>query len=79
MNAEELMLLNYGAGEYSWESLGLQGGPTDNPKRNQSWIFVGRTDAEDETPVHHLMWRINLLEKPQCWERLRGGEGDSIG
>ena len=22
-----------------------------NPKRNQSWIFIGRTDAEAETPV----------------------------
>ena len=22
-----------------------------NPKRNQSWIFVGRTDAEAEAPV----------------------------
>ena len=26
--AEELMLLNCGVGEDSWESLGLQGGPT---------------------------------------------------
>ena len=23
-----------------------------NPKGNQSWIFIGRTDAEAETPVH---------------------------
>ena len=22
-----------------------------NPKRNQSWIFIGRTDAEVETPI----------------------------
>ena len=22
-----------------------------NPKRNQSWIFIGRTDAETETPA----------------------------
>ena len=28
MNTEELMLLNCGAGEDSWESLGLQGDPT---------------------------------------------------
>ena len=26
--AEKLMLLNYGVGEDSWESLGLQGDPT---------------------------------------------------
>ena len=23
----------------------------DNPKGNQSWIFIGRTDAEAETPI----------------------------
>ena len=28
LSTEELMLLNYGAGEDSWESLGLQGDPT---------------------------------------------------
>ena len=22
-----------------------------NPKRNQSWIFIGRTDAEAEAPI----------------------------
>ena len=22
-----------------------------NPNRNQSWIFIGRTDAEAETPI----------------------------
>ena len=39
------MLLNCGTGENSWESLGLQGDPT-SPKGNQSWIFIGKTDAE---------------------------------
>ena len=34
------MLLNFGVGKASWESLGLQ-----------SWIFIGRTDAEAETPI----------------------------
>ena len=29
-----------------------------HPKGNQSWIFIGRTDAEAETPVLcHLMWK----------------------
>ena len=32
---EELMLLNCGIGEDSWESLGLRGDPTSLPKRNQ--------------------------------------------
>ena len=35
-----------------------------NPKGNQPWIFIGRTDAEVEAPVFgHLMWKGNSLEK----------------
>ena len=45
------MLLNYGVGEYSWEFLGLQGDQPLNLKGYQSWIFIGRTDVEAETPV----------------------------
>ena len=37
-----------GVEEDSWESLGQQGDPT---KGNQSWIFIGKTDAEAETPI----------------------------
>ena len=34
-----------------------------NPKRNQFWIFIGRTDAEAETPnFGYLMWRTDSLE-----------------
>ena len=47
-----LMFLNCGVGEDSWES------PLDSKeikpvhlKRNQSWIFIGRTDAEAEAPI----------------------------
>ena len=50
LTAEELMLLNCGVGEDSSESLGLQGDPT-SPKGDQSWVFIGRTDAEAETPI----------------------------
>ena len=45
------MLLNCGVGEDFWESLGLQGDPTSPFKGNQSWIFIGRTDAEAEAPI----------------------------
>ena len=31
-----------------------------NPKGNQSWIFIGRTDVEAETPV---LWPPNM----KCW------------
>ena len=23
-----------------------------HPKGGQSWVFIGRTDAQDETPIH---------------------------
>ena len=50
------MLLNGGAGEDCWESLGLQG--------DQSWIFIRRTVAEAEAPIlGHLMGKANSLEK----------------
>jgi len=51
------MLLNCGVGEDSGESLWLQGD-------NQSWVFIGRTDVEAETPYFgHLMRRADSLEK----------------
>ena len=51
LSTKELMLLNCGVGEDSWESLGLQGDLTSPSKGDQSWVFFGRTDAEAETPV----------------------------
>ena len=54
------MLLNCGVGEDSWESLGLQGDPTSPYKGDQSWVFIGRTEVEAETPV---IW----LPDPKSW------------
>ena len=45
------MLLNCGVGGDSWESLRLQGDPTSVSNGNQSWIFIGTTNAEVETPI----------------------------
>ena len=45
------MLLNCGVGEDSWESLECKVMKLVNPKGNQSSIFIGRTDAEAETPI----------------------------
>ena len=42
-----------------------------NPKGNQSWILIGRTDAE--API--LMWRTNLLEKPLMLGKIEGRSG----
>ena len=45
------MFLNCGAREDFWESLGQQGDQPVNPKGNQPWIFIERTDAEVEVPI----------------------------
>ena len=46
-----------------------------NPKGNQSWIFIGRTDAETETPK--LCEELTHWKIPWCWERLKTeGERD---
>ena len=73
------MLLNCGVGEDSWES------PLDSkeiqpvhPKGNQSWTFIGRTDAEAETPIlqppnakNQLIWKDPDAGKD--WRRRRRG------
>ena len=51
LSTKELMLLNCGFGEDFLESFGLQGDPTIHPKGDQSWVFIGRTDAEAETSI----------------------------
>ena len=45
------MILNCGVGEDSWESLEQQEDQPVHPKRNQSWVFIGRTNVEVETPI----------------------------
>ena len=53
-----------------------------HPKGDQSWVFIGRTDAEAETPI---LWpsdaeELTYLKRPWCWEGLgAGGEGDDRG
>ena len=51
LSAEERMLLNCSIGEEFWDSLGLQRDQTVHPKGDQSWVFIGRTDVEAETPI----------------------------
>ena len=45
------MLLNCGVGEDSWESLDCKGIQPVHSEGDQSWVFIGRTDVEAETPV----------------------------
>ena len=53
-----------------------------HPKGDQSWVFIGRADAEAETPI---LWPPDveswlILKRLWCWEGLGvGGEGDDRG
>ena len=72
------MLLNCGVGEDSWESWDCKESQPVNLKGNQLWLFIGRTDAEAETPI---LWpphaKLTHWKKPWCWEGSRAwGEGD---
>ena len=82
LSIEELMLLNFGVGEDSWESLGLQGDPTSPSWRKAvlnihwkdwCWSWNSNTLATWGEELTHL-------KRPSCWERLKvGGEGDDRG
>ena len=46
-----------------------------HPEGDQSWVFVGRTDAEAETPKYyfgHLIWRADSLEKILMLGKIEG-------
>ena len=44
-----------------------------HPKGNQSWISIGRTDAEAETPIlGQVIWRTNSLEKALMLGKIEG-------
>ena len=49
-----------------------------NLKRDQPWIFIGRIEAEAETPV---FWSSDANRQPtgklRCWKRLRA-EGEEV-
>ena len=45
----------------------------DHPNGDQSWVFIGRTDAEAETPIlGPLMRRVDSLEKTLMLGGIRG-------
>ena len=77
--AEELMLLNCGVGEDSWESLGLQGDPTSTFWRRSALGFLWRewcwswNSSTLATSCEELTHWKGLW----CWEGLGAGrEGD---
>ena len=67
--AKELMLLNCGVGQDYWESLDCKEVKPINPKGNQSWICIRRTEAEAESPI---LW------PPDVKSRLVRKDPDSV-
>ena len=56
-----------------------------NPKGNQLWIFIGRTDAEVETPIlwppnakNWLIWKDPDAWKDWRWEEKETTEDDGM-
>ena len=76
---QELMLLNCGVGEDSWESLGLQGDPI-SPSLRRSVLGVHWKDwcwSWNSNTLATWWKELTYLKRPRCWEWLRaGGEGD---
>ena len=82
LSVEELMLLNCGVEEDSWESLGLQGDPTSPFWRRSAlgflwkewcWSWTSSTLATSCEELTH--WK-----RLWCWEGLgAGGKGDDRG
>ena len=72
------MLLNCGAGEDSWESLGLQGDPT-SPSWRKSVLNINWKDwcwSWNSNTVATWCEELTHWKRPWCWERLRaGGKG----
>ena len=82
LSAEVLMLLNCGAGEDSWESLGLQGDPP-SPSSRRSVLGVHCKDwcwSWNSNILATWCEELTHLKRPWCWKRSRaGGEGDDRG
>ena len=76
------MLLNYGVGEDSWESLGLQGDPT-SPLERKSLMNIHWKDwcwSWNSNTFATCCEELTHLKRLWCWERLKaGGEGDDRG
>ena len=82
LSAKELMLLNCGVRENSWESLELQGDPTSQSQRKSAlnihwkdWCWSWNSNAL-------VTWckKLTHLKRPWWCERLKvGGEGDDRG
>ena len=73
LSAEELMLLNVVLEKTLESPLDCKEIQPVNSNGNQSWIFIGRTEAEAETPIFWpLMQTTTSLEKTLMLGKIEG-------
>ena len=89
LDHKELMVFSWGLKNWCFPSVVLEKtleNPLNckiklvNPKWNQSWTFVGRTDAGSWNSNTLATWWKELIywKRPWCWERLKvEGKGDN--
>ena len=78
LSTEELMLLNCGVGDDTWESLGLHGDPTSPFWRRSVLGVLWKNDTKAETPVllppHVKSWLIGKdSDAGRDWEQKEKG------
>ena len=75
---QELIILNGGISEDSWESIGQQGDPTIHPKGNQSYSLEGLLRIWNSNTLATWCEELTHWKRPWSWKRLRarGEEGD---
>ena len=79
LSTEELMLLNCGVGEGSWDSLGLQGDPISPFWRRSALGFLWKEWcwSWNSSTLATSCEELTHWERLWCWEGLgAGGEGD---
>ena len=70
LSTKELMHLNCGVGEDSWDGKEIQPVHSEGA---QSWVFFGRNDLKLNLQYFgHLMWRVDQLEKTLMLEGIGG-------
>ena len=82
MSSAEMMLLNCGVGEDSWESLGLQGDPTNPFRRRTILGFLWKEWCQGwNSSTLATSWEeVTHWKRLWCWEGLRaGGDRDDRG
>ena len=69
---------NRGAGETVENPLDSRKIKPVDPKGNQPWVFIGRTDAEGKAPIGHLITKSQLIGKDPDTGKDQGQEKKGV-